>query len=497
MGTGMLRKPGEGAPAEALADPSGRRRRVYRAGVIAVTCGWAVVLALVVVGLAIAPSAPRPALAAKPAHRTAVSAVHRTSPVAHPAPTTSPARLSETSREFSNNPVACTAAKCAGLGCKHSRAAVAATPFGSVEAAFDGIGVAPPAAASSANFDCGGFSYQAQQLAADGFGPGNEVAVAGRVLTLPRVAPGAPDEIIAQGQVIRLNPAGKAADLGFLGAGEFGTQSGTVTITYVGGSKQKATLRLADWYADVAPAGSVIAASALWNVPSVQASNFGPAPVSVYYTQIAVDASKRIASVTLPKDPNMHLFDIGVPTPARYRTVSSTYNDTGLVTAAAAGDGNYDGAGHSYDSGALAAKGDKPGASVTASGIRFTWPRYSPGHLDNVRTQGQTIAVTGSGRVLGFLGAATLGTQRGTITIHYSDGSSQSAVISFADWRANRAASGGTVVATVPWNRIPGAAKQQVSVYSATVPLEAGKKAVSVTLPVNIDMHVFAIAEGS
>jgi hypothetical protein len=495
----MLRKPGEARPAAVFAAPSGRRRRVFRAGVIVVTCGWAAVLALVVVGLAIAPSARR-AVAAPPAHRTTVGAAHktgaahRTSPVAPSQPNTSSTRLSETSREFSNNPAACTAKACASLGCKLSRAAA---PFNSVQAAFDGNAVALPDAASSGNFDCGGFSYQAQQLAANGFGPGDEVAVAGRVLTLPRVALGAPDEIIARGQVIRLHASKGATELGFLGAGLFGTRSGTVTITYVGGSTQKATLRLADWYEDVAATGTVIAASGLWNVPPSQTSSFGPAPVSVYYEQIPVDASKRIASVTLPKVPNLHFFDIGVPTAARYRSVLSAYNDTGMVTAAAASDGNFDGAGHSYDSSALAAKGLMPGRSVTAAGVRFTWPRYGPGHFDNIRTQGQTIRVTGSGQVLSFLGAATLGTQSGTITIHYSDGSSQSAIISFADWRANRAASGGTVVATVPWNRIPGAAKQQVSVYSDSVPLEAGKTVVSVTLPVNIDMHVFAMAEDS
>lgn len=503
----MLRKPGQATPAAVIAGPSGRRRRVFRAGVIAVTCGWAAVLALLVVGLAIAPSAQRPALAGTPTHQHAVGAAHRggaghRSGASHPAtqvaqtqPTTP--QPSETSREFATNPVACTARKCANLGCKLSKTGVAATAFGSVQAAFDGKGVALPSAASSGNFDCGGFSYQAQQLAANGFGPGDEVAVAGQVMTLPRVASGAPDEIIAQGQVIHLNLSKPAAELGFLGAAEFGTQTGTVTITYVGGSRQKATLRLADWYADVAPSGIVIAASGLWNVPSSQASSFGPAPVSVYYTRIRVNASRRIASVTLPRDPNMHVFDIGVPTPARYRTVSSAYNDTGMVTAAAARDGNFDGAGHSYDAGALAAKGLKPGASVTASGMKFTWPRYRPGHFDNIRTQGQTIGVRGSGHVLGFLGAATLGTESGTITIHYADGSSQTASISFADWRAGHAASGGTVVATVPWNRIPGAAKQQVCVYSATVPLEAGKTVVSVTLPVNIDMHVFVIAEGA
>ena len=500
----MLRTSGETTPTAVFVDPGGRRRRLFRAAVIAVGFGWAAVIALVVVGLAITPGTPRPAFAGTTAHRPAVGtahragAAHRTNQVAPETHNVSPAQQSQTSTEFSHNPVACpSTGKCAGLGCKASRAGAAGGPFGSVQAAFDGHGVAPADHSSSGNFDCGGFSYQAQQLAANGFGPGDEVAVAGRVLTLPRVAPGAADEIIAQGQVIHLNPASRpTGELGFLGAGEFGTQSGTVTITYVGGSTQTATLRLADWYADVAPSGSVIAASGLWNVPPVQARNFGPAPVSVYYEQIPVNASKPIASVTLPRDPNLHLFDIGVPGAARYRTVLSAYNDSGLATTASMGDGNYDGAGHSYNSSALAAKGLRSGASVTASGVKFTWPRYRPGHLDNSRTQGQTISIAGAGRVLGFLGAATLGTQAGTITIHYSDGSSQSAVLSFADWRANHAASGGAVVASVPWNRIPGASQHLVSVYSATVPLEPGKTVVSVTLPVNIDMHVFAIAEG-
>ena len=50
--------------------------------------------------------------------------------------------------------------------------------------------------------------------------------------------------------------------------------------------------------------------------------------------------------------------------------------------------------------------------------------------------------------------------------------------------------------ATVPWNRIKGSGQHLVSVYSATIPLEKGKTVVSVTLPVNIDMHVFAIGTG-
>jgi hypothetical protein len=507
----MLKTSGESAPAAASADPRGRRRRAFRTALMAVAMGWALVIALAVIGLAIPPTASHPAFAGGPPHHPAAGATHRTSPVAHasqqasPAaqkasqvPAVSPTQKAQTTKEFDHNPVACqSGSKCKSFGCNRAKADVKATTFGSLQAAFDGNGVAPSDEASLGNFDCGGFSYQASQLAADGFGPGDQVAVAGKVLTLPRVPSAAPDEIIAQGQVIHLNPARKrVSELGFFGAGTFGTQAGTVTITYVGGSTQKATLRFADWYADVATAGSVIAASGLWNVPPAQTHSFGPAPVSVYYDQIPVSSAKPIASVTLPRDPKLHLFDIGLPQAARYGTVMSAYNDGGLATAANAGDGNFDGAGHSYNSTALAAKGLRPGAQVSVQGARFTWPSSGPGRLDNIRTQGQTVAVKGAGRVLGFLGAATLGTQRGTITIHYADGSSQSAVLSFADWRAGRAADGGTIVATVPWNQIPGAGQHEVSVYSATVPLKAGQTVVSVTLPVNIDLHVFAVAEG-
>jgi hypothetical protein len=132
---------------------------------------------------------------------------------------------------------------------------------------------------------------------------------------------------------------------------------------------------------------------------------------------------------------------------------------------------------------------------VTGKGVKFTWPSYAPGKFDNVRAEGQTILVHGAGRVLGFLGSSALGPQRGPITIHYADGSSQSATIGFADWR-DRPAAGDAVVVTAGWNRVPGTVSHRVSVYAATVPLEAGKIVASVTLPVNFNLHIFAIAEG-
>ena len=73
---------------------------------------------------------------------------------------------------------------------QEGRPARQAPTFASVQAAFDGHGAAPADDPASGSFDCGGFSYQSNQLAANGFGPGTGVAVAGKILTLPAVAPG-------------------------------------------------------------------------------------------------------------------------------------------------------------------------------------------------------------------------------------------------------------------------------------------------------------------
>ncbi|HEX6520857.1 MAG TPA: dTDP-4-dehydrorhamnose 3,5-epimerase family protein, partial [Streptosporangiaceae bacterium] len=52
--------------------------------------------------------------------------------------------------------------------------------------------------------------------------------------------------------------------------------------------------------------------------------------------------------------------------------------------------------------------------------------RINPLDPDNVVTGGQTVALSGSGTDLGFLGASQNGTASGTVTVHYTDGSSQS-----------------------------------------------------------------------
>ena len=185
--------------------------------------------------------------------------------------------------------------------------------------------------------------------------------------------------------------------------------------------------------------------------------------------------------------------------------LSGAFNNSGISDDADPAAGNLDGGGYSYSAQALAAAGLSPGASVTHDGLTFTWPDAAAGAPDDMLASGQTISVSGSG-TLGFLGASDYYGSSGTGTITYTDGTTQSFTLSLADWWANTATAGGNIVATVPYmNTSTGRMNQQVSVYYAAVPLQAGKTVQYVTLP-NISqtavqgspsMHIFAVAVSS
>jgi hypothetical protein len=141
---------------------------------------------------------------------------------------------------------------------------------------------------------------------------------------------------------------------------------------------------------------------------------------------------------------------------------------------------------------------------VTIDGTTLTWPNVSAGALDNVVTNGQTVQLSGSGSDLGILAASQNGTATGTITVNYTDGTSQSFTINMADWYSDAPATGDQIVDTTSsWNQSSPSGSHAVSVYFASVPLASGKTVASVTLPSlpgsfgQTEMHIFAMATGS
>src|SRR5262249_9055562 len=139
------------------------------------------------------------------------------------------------------------------------------------------------------------------------------------------------------------------------------------------------------------------------------------------------------------------------------------------------------------------------GGTVSHAGSTFTWPDVSPGTPDNVEANGQVIALSGTGDRLGFLAAGTNGSQGGTGTIYYADGSSEQCSVSVPD--RSGPADVGDVAASMSYQNQanpPGQFQHVAYVYYASVPIRSGVAVQAIALPVTgtspgPGMHVFAI----
>jgi beta-glucosidase len=246
----------------------------------------------------------------------------------------------------------------------------------------------------------------------------------------------------------------------------------------------------------------------------------GPAPVSIgagqtvtRSFQVSVPAGAQPGSVTLTArvvagGPGGGLVVATTTTDVAYATLSAAYNNTGISDNSNEAAADYDGVGDSFSAQALAAGTPTaltPGTKVTMGGTTFTWPNVAAGTPDNVVTAGQTVRLSGSGTDLGFLGSSQNGTATGTVTVHYTDGTSSSTSLNMADWYANAPAVGNQLLTTTSsWNfQSNSLGAHPVSVYFASVPLTKGKTVAYVTLPTlensggTTAMHIFAMAIGS
>jgi beta-galactosidase GanA len=192
-------------------------------------------------------------------------------------------------------------------------------------------------------------------------------------------------------------------------------------------------------------------------------------------------------------------------------SLAATYNNDGITDNAdpdpSSGFIGFDGEGTTFSAEGLAAAGLSPGASVSSSGLTFTWPDVAAAEPDNTMAEGQTIAISGSGASLGFLAAANNSAESGTGTIYYTDGSTQSFTLNVGNFWYPAGQDGNpdnVQVAGVNYANYPtGSSGHEVYVFEQSVPLAAGKTVEAVTLPslgsvvgYNPALHVFAMAIG-
>ncbi|GAA1876277.1 GH92 family glycosyl hydrolase [Lapillicoccus jejuensis] len=181
------------------------------------------------------------------------------------------------------------------------------------------------------------------------------------------------------------------------------------------------------------------------------------------------------------------------------------YTNAGITDDAHTGAASFDGGGWSYSAQALAAAGVTPGSTVTADGVHYTWPDVPVATPDNIEESGQTIPlkVPAGASTIGLLGSASNAGSSGaggTVTVHYTDGTSSTFDAFFSDWTLG--GGGGTpvpgdttAVTTAYRNSSGGRDPVKTYVFSVSAPLDAGKTVASITLPQaqGGDAHVFAI----
>jgi Glycosyl hydrolase family 3 C-terminal domain/Fibronectin type III-like domain/NPCBM-associated, NEW3 domain of alpha-galactosidase len=264
-------------------------------------------------------------------------------------------------------------------------------PFGSPRAAYDNVGITDNSNISPGNYDGVGSSYSEQNLTACGLAPGATVYQDGTTLTWPNVPAGQPDNVVADGQVI--DTSGSGTDLVLLGSGDYGTGTGTVTVTYTDGTTTQQTVNFADWYSNAPASGNGLVTQTLsWNQAPGSAS--GPHPVSIYSARVKLDASKTVASVTLPTVSDgfasgvtaMHIFAMAIGNGSAsvpFSSLRAAYNNVGISANASPAEANYDGGGYSFSEENLTAAGLPLGAANngtatgTARSATPTAPRSS------------------------------------------------------------------------------------------------------------------------
>nr|WP_185839873.1 GH92 family glycosyl hydrolase [Amycolatopsis balhimycina] len=287
-----------------------------------------------------------------------------------------------------------------------------------------------------------------------------------------------------------VNPARAVTPSGSTSKVSVGVQdlSGTArTWTYSAGSADGITLAPATGGIAVPAAGKAQVELTV-SVPAGLAD--GPRRIPVTFSAPGVASSQAVLTV-LVAQPN---------------SWPATVNNAGISPDSKPTAANFDGGGWSYSADALAAAGAAPGATVTSDGLGFTWPSFPAGDPDNVIASGQTVNVSGSGR-LALLGSASNGNASGTLTVTYTDGSRSTATIGFSDWTLGggnaQPSFGNRIVLSTPYRNASGGDPQQIRTMvfgTNPITLDAGKTVASVTLPSNVSggaLHVFAIAVGA
>ncbi|WEO93437.1 lectin [Streptomyces sp. FXJ1.172] len=182
-------------------------------------------------------------------------------------------------------------------------------------------GIYPDGTSFSGGFDSGGWAFSQNALAAAGVTSGSTVTVDGISYTWPTVTSGHLDNLEMAGQTIPMPAGTSGASLGLLGTAanaptDGSGVSGTMTVTYTDGTTSKATVGFSDWTLNAGSSKPVAGDTTAVTTGYRNTGSGGRDGVKTYVfaTKVPLDASKQVASITLPVTGSTgtdHLFAYG------------------------------------------------------------------------------------------------------------------------------------------------------------------------------------------
>ncbi len=256
-------------------------------------------------------------------------------------------------------------------------------------------------------------------------------------------------------------------------------------VTYSDGTTMTYTQSLSDWRTPQSYSGETYMALS-YRITPTGAQQLGG--WFFYAYQITLDPTKVATSLKLPNNRNVILLAINetkAPT-ASPESIASAFNVVGLATVGHAATNGRLGQGYAFD------------ASLLPTGFTGAGQKFAMGPADQAdAVRNKTIALTAKNRLgLSVLATAVDGNQADqTFMVTYSDGSTTTYTQSMSDWgRAQHYPD--ELIARNTADRITPTGARQAGVwdiYAYILPTDSSKQVVSLTLPNNRRVAVFAV----
>lgn len=188
---------------------------------------------------------------------------------------------------------------------------VTETPYPTLAAAFNDVGVSDQSNPAAGDFDGYDDSFSAQALAAAGVVPGSVVRANGAVFQWPSAPAGTVDNVQGRNGGATIDLSGSGSRLAFLGA-EYGAVRGTVRVSYTDGTTTASRLGFPNWCCSSKHRYGAVPAIVMHHYDFFTGPEAFGTRYDIYENSVPIDPDKTVASVKLPASQAIHVFAVSL-----------------------------------------------------------------------------------------------------------------------------------------------------------------------------------------